>query len=125
MIWGKRQFGSSTDELDLILLEQLQQSRRNKKTLKRVRKLLRIDPAIDKGEEYVDGRIAFFETMIQNKSLLHKKQKKKKRNKDPDILARNPVYEMYRQALYVTVFGYKMLTDSVSGYMSYFKKGKE
>lgn len=86
---------------------------------------MRIDPAIDKGEEYVDGRIAFFETMIQNKSLLHKKQKKKKRNKDPDILARNPVYEMYRQALYVTVFGYKMLTDSVSGYMSYFKKGKE
>jgi|DEB3_MinimDraft_2_1074329.scaffolds.fasta_scaffold31246_2 hypothetical protein len=125
MIWGKRQFGSSTDELDLILLEQLQQARRNKKTIKRVRKLLRIDPAIDKGEEYIDGRIAFLETMIQNKSLLHKKQKKKKRNKDPDILARNPVYEMYRQALYATVFGYKMLTDSVSGYMSYFKKGKE
>ena len=82
------------------------------------------DPAIDKGEEYIDGRIAFFETMIQNKSLLDKKQKKKKRNKDPDILARNPVYEMYRNTLYFTVFGYKMLSDSVSGYMSYFKKGK-
>ena len=125
MIWGKRQFGSSTDELDLILLEQLQQARRNKKTIKRVRKLLRIDPAIDKGEEYIDGRIAFLETMIQNKSLIHKKQKKKKRNRDPDILARNPAYEMYRQVLYVTVFGYKMLTDSVSQYMSYFKKGKD
>ena len=124
MIWGKRQFGSSTDELDLILLEQLQQARKNKKTIKRVRKLLSNDPAIDKGEEYIDGRIAFFETMIQNKSLLDKKQKKKKRNKDPDILARNPVYEMYRQTLYFTVFGYKMLSDSVSGYMSYFKKGK-
>jgi hypothetical protein len=124
MIWGKRQFGSSTDELDLILLEQLQQARRNKKTIKRVRKLLSNDPAIDKGEEYIDGRIAFFETMIQNKSLLDKKQKKKKRNKDPDILARNPVYEMYRNTLYFTVFGYKMLSDSVSGYMSYFKKGK-
>ena len=124
MIWKKRQFGSSIDELDLILLEQLQQARRNKKTIKRVRKLLSNDPAIDKGEEYIDGRIAFFETMIQNKSLLDKKQKKKKRNKDPDILARNPVYEMYRQKLYFTVFGYKMLSDSVSGYMSYFKKGK-
>lgn len=124
MIWKKRQFGSSIDELDLILLEQLQQARRNKKTIKRVRKLLSNDPAIDKGEEYIDGRIAFFETMIQNKSLLDKKQKKKKRNKDPDILARNPVYEMYRQTLYFTVFGYKMLSDSVSGYMSYFKKGK-
>ena len=124
MIWKKRQFGSSIDELDLILLDQLQQARRNKKTIKRVRKLLSNDPAIDKGEEYIDGRIAFFETMIQNKSLLDKKQKKKKRNKDPDILARNPVYEMYRQTLYFTVFGYKMLSYSVSGYMSYLKKGK-
>lgn len=125
MIWRKLPFGSQTDELDLILLEQLHQSRRNKKTIKRVRKLLKNDPAIDKGEEYIDGRIAFFETMIQNKSLLSKKQKKKKRNRDPDILARNPAYEMYRQVLYVTVFGYKMLTDSVSQYMSYFKKGKD
>ena len=125
MIWKKRQFGSSTDELDLILLEQLQQARRNKKTIKRVRKLLSNDPAIDKGEEYIDGRITFLESMIQDKSLLHKKQKKKKRNKDPDILARNPIYEVYRQALYVTVFSYKMFTDSVSHYMSYFKKGKE
>ena len=124
MIWKKRKFGSSTDELDIILLEQLHQARRNKKTIKRVRKLLSNDPIIDKGDEYIDGRIAFFETMIQNKSLLDKKQKKKKRNKDPDILARNPVYEMYRQTLYFTVFGYKMLSDSVSGYMSYFKKGK-
>jgi len=125
MIWKKLPFGSQTDELDLILLEQLHQSRRNKKTIKRVRKLLKNDPAIDKGEEYIDGRIAFFETMIQNKSLLSKKQKKKKRNRDPDILARNPAYEMYRQVLYVTVFGYKMFTDSVSHYMSYFKKGKD
>ena len=125
MIEKELQLGSLTDDLDLILLEQLQQARRNKKTIERVRKLLSNDPAIDKGEEYIDGRIAFFETMIQNKSLLHKKQKKKKRNRDPDILARNPAYEMYRQALYVTVFSYKMFTDSVSHYMSYFKRGKE
>ena len=125
MIEKEQLLGSSTDELDLILLEQLQQARRNKKTIKRVKKLLKDDPAVDKGEEYIDGRITFLESMIQNKSLLSKKQKKKKRNKDPDILARNPAYEMYRQVLYVTVFGYKMLTDSVSNYMSYFKKGKE
>ena len=125
MIGKEQPFGSQTDELDLILLEQLHQARRNKKTIKRVRKLLKNDPAVDKGEEYIDGRIAFLESMIQNKSLLSKKQKKKKRNRDPDILARNPAYEMYRQVLYVTVFGYKMFTDSVSHYMSYFKKGKD
>lgn len=111
------------DELDLILVEQLQQTRKNKKMIKRVRKLLKNDPAVDKGEEYIDGRIKFFESMICDKSLLYKKHKKKKQ-KDQDILARNPVYEWYRQALYVTVFSYKMFMDSVSGYMSYFKKGK-
>ena len=123
MIEKEQQLGSQTDELDLILLEQLQQCRKNKKTIKRVRKLLKNDPVVDKGEEYIDNRITFFETMIQDKTLLHKKHKKKK-GKDPDILARNPVYDMYRQALYVTVFSYKMFMDSVSQYMSYFKKGK-
>ena len=113
------------DELDQILLEQLQQARKNKKTIKRVRKLLMNDPAVDKGEEYIDGRIAFLESMIENKSLLYKKQKKKKKSKDPDILARGPMYEMYRHTLYITVFGYKMFTDSISRYMSYFKKGKD
>ena len=113
------------DELDEILLEQLQQARRSKKTIKRVRKLLKNDPVIDKGEEYVDNRIVFLESMIQNKFLLSKKQKKKKRNKDPDILARSPVYEMYRHTLYFTVFSYKMFADSIKNYMSYFKKGKK
>ena len=125
MIEKKQLFGSQTDDLDLILLEQLHQSRKSKKTIKRVQKLLKNDPAVNKCEEYINSRISFLESMIQNKSLLSKKQKKKKRNRDPDILARNPAYEMYRQVLYVTVFGYKMLTDSVSQYMSYFKKGKD
>jgi hypothetical protein len=124
MIWKKRQFGSQTDELDIILLEQLHQARKSKKTIKRVRKLLKNDPVMDKGEEYIDNRITFLESMIQNKSLLHKRHRKKKRNRDPDILSRSPVYEMYRHTLYFTVFGYKMLTDSVKNYMSYFKKGK-
>lgn len=89
-----------------------------------MRKLLKNDPVVDEGESYIDGKIEFFESMISDKSLLHKKHKKKK-EKDPDILARNPVYEWYRNALFVTTFGYKMFMDSVSQYMSYFKKGKE
>lgn len=125
MIEKEQLLGSLTDELDHILLEQLQQSRRNKKTIKRVRKLLINDPAVDKGEEYIDGRIAFFEAMIQNKSLLDNKKKKKKRNRDPDILARNSVYEWYRNVFYVTFFGYRMVMDSVSQYASYFKKGNK
>lgn len=125
MIWKKRLFGSQIDELDLILLEQLHRSRKSKRTIRRIKKLLKNDPVMDKGEEYIDNRIAFFESMIQNKSLLHKRHRKKKRNKDPDILARGSMYEMYRHALYFTVFGYKMFADSLTGYMSNLKKGKD
>lgn len=113
-----------TDELDHILMDQLHNSRRNKKFIKRVRKLLKNDPVVDEGEKYIDGKIQFLESMISDKSLLQKKYKKKKQ-KDTDILARNPVYEWYRTALYATVFSYKMFSDSISYYMSYFKKGKD
>lgn len=112
------------NELDEILLEQLHNTKKNKKMLKRARKLYINDPVIDIGEVYIDGRIKFFENMISDKSLLLKKYKRKKKTKDPDILAKSPSYELYRQAIYVTIFGYKMFMDSVSQYMSYFKKGK-
>ena len=118
-----RLFGSRIDELDEILLDQLHNTKKQRKILKRARKLLGNDPEINKCELYVERKILFLEGMIQDKTLLNKKPKKKKK-KDLDILARNPVYEMYRQTLYFTVFGYKMLTDSVTGYMSYFKKDK-
>jgi hypothetical protein len=94
------------DELDEILLEQLH------------------NPYIEKGEVYIDNRIKFFESMIQDKSLLFKKPKKKK-TKQSDLLSRNPAYEWYRNAMFITNFGYKIFTDSISQYMSYFKKGKE
>lgn len=112
------------NELDEILLDQWHNAKKNKKMIKRVRKLLKDDPVVDQGEERINGRIQFLESMISDKSLLHKKRKKKKR-KELDILAKNPVYEWYRQALYVTVFSYKMFMDSVSQYMSYFKKGRQ
>jgi len=111
------------NELDEILLEQWHNAKKTKKMLKRVSNLLINDPLINIGDQYNEGRIKFFETMISDETLLYKKHKKKKK-KDPDILARNPVYDWYRQALYVTVFSYKIFADSVSEYMSYFKKGK-
>lgn len=112
------------NELDEILLDQLHGAKRSKKLVKRLRKLYRKpDSYLDKGEVYIDGRIQFFESMIQDKSLLVKKVKKRK-VKQSDLLSRNPVYEWYRNAMFVTNFGYKMFTDSVSQYMSYFRKDK-
>ena len=109
------------NELDEILLEQLHNSMRNRKHLKRVSKLLRNDPQVEKGKLYIEGRIKFFETMIEDKSLL-KKRPKRKKVKESDLLAKNPVYEWYRTLTYITLFSYKAFVESATSYMSYFKK---
>ena len=111
------------NELDEILLEQLHISMRNRKHLRRVSKLLRNDPQVEKGKLYIEGRIKFFETMIEDKSLL-KKRPKRKKIKESDLLARNPVYEWYRNIMYITFFGYKSFIDYATQYMTYFKKDK-
>lgn len=112
------------DELDQILLDQLHAAMRSKRAINKVKKLCPDDPLVIIGNELIDNRIHFFKSMISDKSLLQKKHKKKKQ-KDPDILIRNPVYEWYKTAFWATTFGYKMFTDSVTQYMSYFKKGKK
>lgn len=111
------------DELDHILLDQLHAAKRSKKVVKRAKKLLPTDRLVIVGEILVEKRIQFFESMISDKTLLHKRHKRKKQ-KDLDILSRNPVYEWYKTVFMATTFGYKMFADSVSSYMSYFKKGK-
>lgn len=113
------------NELDEILLEQLHSTKRGKKKLKRIGKLLKNDPLILVGEEMIDKKIQYLESMIEDKTLLHKKEKKKKKNKDSDLFARHPVYEWYRTFLYMTVFSFKTLTDGIKEYKSLFKKGKD
>lgn len=114
------------NELDEILLEQLHNCKINKKKLKRIERLTGKDFAIEKGRTYIEGRIKFFESMILDKSLLNKKPKRKrKKTKESDLLARNPVYEWYRNILIVTTLGYKMLWNYLGQYSSYFRKDKE
>ena len=112
------------NELDEILLEQLHNAMRNKQKLRRIERLTGKDPVIDKGRSYIEGRIKFYESMIQDKSLLKKKPKRKKM-KESDLLARNPVYEWYRNTFIITTLGYKMLWNYLGQYYSYFRKGKE
>ena len=107
------------DELDGILLEQLQIARKSKKVLNRHKKILGNDPELVKGEYLINKKIEFLESMINDKTLLHKRQRKKK-EKDNDILARSIYYEWYRNIFFTTTIGYRMLMD----YMSNFKKGK-
>ena len=113
-----------TDELDEILLDQLHNAKRRKKLIKRLKKLFKTEHLLYVGDEMIDRKIQFFEYMIQDKSLLLRKPKKVKIQQS-DLLARNPLYEWYRNTLFVTTFSYKFITDSLSQYMSYFKKDKE
>lgn len=109
------------NELDEILLDQYHTAKRRKKIYKRMKKLMPTERLLIVGNEMNDKYINFFESMISDNQLLINKHKKKK-CKDSDILARNPVYEWYRQALYITVFSYKTFVDSAVQYMNWFKK---
>ena len=114
------------NELDEILLDQLTVARHLAKKMRKARKVMGPDPSLIAFQDGNEKRIQFFESMINDKTLLHKKHKRKKRTKSIDILARNPVIEWYKIAFMATTFSYKMFTDSVSQYMSYFtKKGKQ
>lgn len=112
------------NEVDEILLQQLHEARKRKVRVRRFRKRFPNEPLLDEADQLIDGKIAFFESMISDKSLLHKKHKHKKQ-KQPDILCRNPILDWYKFAFMATNLGYKMLMDSAVNYMSYFKKGKE
>lgn len=111
------------EDLDHILLDQLHAAISSKKVVKRIKKLNPNDPLVSIGEILIDNRIKFFESMISDKTLLCKKHKRKKQ-KDIDILTRNPVYEWYKTIFMVSTFSYRVFMGSVSSYMSYFKKGK-
>jgi hypothetical protein len=86
-----------------------------------MKKLMPTEQLLIVGEEMVEKNMEFYAFVINNKQLLDKKHKKKK-EKDKDVLARNPVYEWYRNVFYLTVFSYKTFMYSATQYMSYFKK---
>ena len=113
------------NEVDEILLDQLHVARHIAKKMRKARKVMGPDPVLLFCQEANEKKIQFFETMINDKTLLHKKHKRKKKEKNPDILARSTSYEWYRNFMLASNIGYKMMVDSFQAYMSFFKKGKE
>jgi hypothetical protein len=114
------------NELDEILLDQLHVARHIAKKMRKARKVMGPDPYLLSCQEANEKRIQFLETMIDDKTLLQKKHKRKKQE-NPDILARSTSYEWYRNFMMASNIGYKMMVDSFQAYMSYFynKKGKQ
>ena len=113
------------NELDEILLDQLHVARRLAKKMRKARKVMGPDPTLLICQEMNEKKIQFFESMINDKTLLQKKHKRKKQEKNPDILARSTSYEWYRNFIMASNIGYKMMIDSFQAYMSFFRKDKE
>ena len=113
------------NELDEILLEQLHIVRYLAKKMRKARRVMGPDPTLLTLQQMNEKKIQFFESMINDKTLLQKKHKRKKKTpKDPDILARSTSYEWYRNFMIATNIGYKMMVESFQAYMSYFRKDK-
>ncbi len=113
------------NELDEILHEQLHVARHIAKKMRKARRVMGPDPTLLTLQGMNEKRIQFFETMIDDKTLLQKKHKRKKKEKNPDILARSTSYEWYRNFMLASNIGYKLMVESFQAYMSYFKKEKE
>lgn len=84
-------------------------------------KMLPHEKQLIEGEKDLDKFIEFCQNSISDKALLTKKHKRKKQ-KDPDVLARNPVYEWYRQVFYITIFSYKTFVDYMTNYNYFYRK---
>jgi hypothetical protein len=114
------------NELDEILHEQLHVARHLAKKMRKARRVMGPDPTLLICQDMNEKRIQFFENMIDDKTLLQKKHKRKKQE-NPDILARSTSYEWYRNFMMASNIGYKIMVDSFQAYMSYFynKKGKQ
>ena len=73
------------NELDEILHEQLHVARRIAKKMRKARKVMGPDPVLLFCQEANEKKIQFFESMISANTHLHKKHKRKKKEKNPDI----------------------------------------
>lgn len=110
-------------DLDHILLEQLHSARNRQKLIKKLKKLFKHDPGLNDIEFQNKETIKYFENMIKDKQLLHKKMKTKPK-KESDLLSRNPIYEAYKFTFFVSTYGYIAMMDTMKNYLSYFKKDK-
>lgn len=107
------------EDLDHILLDQLHAMKRNMKLIKKLKKLFPKNKDIEEVEKANKLRQEFFESMIENKSILDKKLKKKE--KVEDVLDRNPMYYLYRNTIMTAAFGYMFFVNSIQKYWEQFK----
>lgn len=113
------------EDLDHILLDQYHSCQRQLRTTRKIRKLLKNDPNLDRVDENIHKKMKFFEEMIVDKNILKHKKPKIKKQSQEDVLNRNPIYNMYKNAYMITFIGYKMMYNYMEEYMNnFYKKSK-
>jgi hypothetical protein len=112
------------NELDEILLDQYHAAKRTMRVIKTFKILFPESKEVLQAEEDNKLRQKFFENMIENKSLLNKKIKKKRKQKSQDILDKNPIYYVYRNTIMAAVFSYMFFSGSARKYWKQFRKNK-
>ena len=106
------------EELDHILMLQLHSARKTNKMIKRLKKIMKLKE-LDEVEEANLLRQQFFESMVNNKSLL-KKNKIKKIEKNKDVLDKNVFYYLYRNTIMASAFGYMYFSAAIQKYWNYY-----
>lgn len=113
-----------SDLLDDILIEQWDAAQRSKKLFVIYKKLFPHEAFVHASEQQLTARIQFIEIMIVDKGKLSAKRKRK-RTVAVDVLTANPVYEWWRNYLFLTVLGSRIFFKfAVSYFVSFVGTGQ-
>ena len=96
------------NDLDHILLDQLHCARKRLANIRRMKRTFHDPVNLDLVEESTRKYIQFLESMIQDKSLI-KKRRRKRLARAADVLERNPIVTYYRNLWIFLTFTYGML----------------
>jgi alcohol dehydrogenase YqhD (iron-dependent ADH family) len=111
------------DEIDHILAEQYHSAKKRLRSVKRLRRIFSYKDDFDLVEHRIEKSLAFFESMIIDKKLLQKQNKKKtKKQKTEDILGKNQFRTLLKTAIAYSNLSYKLMTSYWDNYMSFWKK---
>lgn len=107
-----------SEEIDQILIEQWDAAHRRRKIYERYRKLAPHEHVLlDAAEHALNLYMDYLVSMMINKELTKQKRKRKKLEA-VDVLQINPVYEWWRNALFIGIFGSRIFYRSMLQYMA-------
>lgn len=105
--------------LDDILIEQWDAAHRSKKLFVIYKKLFPHETFVHVSERQLHARIQYIELMVNDKGKLTHRRKRK-RTVAVDVLSANPVYEWWRNYLFLTVLGSRIFFKfALSYFVSY------